>query len=31
MFKEILNRALGKDAQKADIAQMIVLIDYKPM
>jgi hypothetical protein len=31
MFREILNKALGRDAQKADIAQMIVLIDYKPM
>jgi hypothetical protein len=31
MFREILDKALGKDAAKADIAQMIVLIDYKPV
>lgn len=30
MFREILDRALGRDAAKADVAQMIVLIDYKP-
>jgi hypothetical protein len=30
MFREILDKALGRDAVKADVAQMIVLIDYKP-
>jgi len=30
MFREILDKALGRDAAKADVAQMIVLIDYKP-
>jgi len=31
MFKKIMDKALGKDADKADLVQMIVLIDYKPM
>jgi hypothetical protein len=30
MFREILDKALGRDSTKADVAQMIVLIDYKP-
>ena len=30
MFREILDKALGKDSSRADIAQMVVLIDYKP-
>jgi hypothetical protein len=29
MFREILDRALGRDSTKTDVAQMIVLIDYK--
>jgi hypothetical protein len=31
MFREILDRALKRDAEKSDIAQLVVLINYKPM